>query len=102
MYQSGLPLSFDKLIISYLKSVSSTHSVDQMKNQPKFDVSLQPPRFTIHSLIVFPFEKFFTDNLKTYGLIDPVNFLENVLLDVLKTVMPTVPFSVTENVVPYF
>ena len=67
-----------------------------MKNQPKFDVSLQPP------LIVFPFEKFFTNNLKTYGLMDPVNFLENVLLDVLKTVMPTVPFSVTENVVPYF
>ena len=55
-----------------------------MKNQPKFDVSLQPPRFTIHSLMLFLFDKFLTDNLKTYGLMDPVNFLENVLLDVLK------------------
>ena len=33
---------------------------------------------------------------------DPVNFLENVLIDILKNVMPAVPFSVTTNVVPYF
>ena len=31
---------------------------------------------------------------------DPVNFIENVLLDVLK--MQTVPFSVTTSVVSYF
>ena len=36
--------------------------------RPKFDVSLQPPRFTIYSLMVFLFEKFLTDSLKTYGL----------------------------------
>ena len=53
-----------------------------MKNQPTFDVSLQSPRFTTHSLMLFPFDKFLTDNLKTYGLMDPANFLENVLLDV--------------------
>ena len=58
-----------------------SQSVDQIKNQPKFDVSFQPPRFTIHSLTVIPFEKFLTDNLKTYGLMDHVHFLENVLLD---------------------
>ena len=52
-----------------------------MKNQPKFDFSLQPLRFTIHSLMVFPFEKFLTDN---YGFMDPVNFHENVLLDIVK------------------
>ena len=102
MYQSGLPISFDKLIIICSKSVSSTHSVDQMKKQPKFDVSLEPPRFTIHLLIAIPFEKFLTDNLKTYGLMDPANFLENVLIDVLKNVVPAVPFSVTTNVAPYF
>ena len=34
--------------------------------------------------MVFRFEKFLTDNLKTNGFMDPVNFLENVLLDVLK------------------
>ena len=55
-----------------------------MKNQLKFDASLQPPHFTIHSLTVFPFEKFLTDNLKAYELMDPVNFLENGLLDFLK------------------
>ena len=53
-----------------------------MKSQPQFDVSLQPPRFTIHSLMVFPFENVLTDNLKTYGMMDPVNFPENVLLDI--------------------
>ena len=73
-----------------------------MKYQPKFDVSLQPRRFTIHSLIVFSFEKFLTNNLKTYGLMDPVNVLENVLLDTIKNVMATVPFSVTTNAVPDF
>ena len=40
-----------------------------MKKQPKFDVPLQPSRFTIYSLIEFSFEKFMTDNLKTSGLI---------------------------------
>ena len=83
MYQSGFPILFDKFIISCSKSVSSTHTVDKMKNQPKLDVSLQPPRFTIHSLMVFPFEELLTDNLNIYGLMDPVNFLENVLLDTL-------------------
>ena len=73
-----------------------------MKNQPKFVISLQPPRFTIHSIIVFLFEKFLIANLKTYGLIDLVNFLEDALLDILKNVMPTVPFSVTTNAVPHF
>ena len=51
--------------------------------------------------MVFPLQKFLTDNLKTYGLMDPVNF-EDVLLDILKIVVPTVPFPVTTNVVPYF
>ena len=37
-----------------------------------------------------------------YGLMDPVNVLENVHLDILKKVMPTVPFSATANGVPYF
>ena len=32
------------------KSVFSTHTVDKVKNQSKFDVSLQPPRLIIHSL----------------------------------------------------
>ena len=73
-----------------------------MKNQSKFDVSFQPPRFTIHSIIVFLFEKFLIANLKTYGLIDLVNFLEDALLDILKNVMPTVPFSVTTNAVRHF
>ena len=41
-------------------------------------------------------------NLKTYGLIDLVNFLEDALLDILKNAMPTVPFSVTTNAVPHF
>ena len=71
-----------------------------MKKQPEFVVSLQPPRFTIHSLMVFPFEKFLTDNLETYGLMDPVHFSD--FLDILKNVVPTVPFSVTTNDVPYF
>ena len=67
-----------------------------MKNQPKLDVSLQPPRFKRHSLMAFPFETFFTDNLKIYGLMDPVNFLENVLLAILKNVVATI------NIVRYF
>ena len=33
---------------------------------------------------------------------DLVNFLENVHLDILKSVMPIVPFSATTNGVPYF
>ena len=72
-----------------------------MKHQSKFDVWLQPPRFKIRSLMVFPFRKFLTDNLKTYGLMGPVNFLENVRLNNLKNVMPAGPFSVTTNAVPY-
>ena len=36
---------------------------------PKFTVLLEPPRFTIYSLVVFPFEKFLTDDLKTSELI---------------------------------
>ena len=68
LYQNGFPVSFDKLVISCPKSASCTHSVDQMKKQPKFDVSLKLPRFTIYSLMVFPFENFLTDKLKTYGL----------------------------------
>ena len=73
-----------------------------MKKQPQFDVSLESTGFTIHSLMVFPFDKCLTYNLRTYELMDPVNFLENVLIDILKNVVPAVPFSVTTNVVPYF
>ena len=76
MDQSGFPVSFDKRIISCSKSVSSTHTVDQMKNKPKLDVLFQPPRFETHLLMVFPVEKLLTDNLKTYSLMDPVKFLE--------------------------
>ena len=43
-----------------------------------------------------------TDNLKTYGFTDPVNFLENVLLDILKNVVPTVTCPVTTNAGPNF
>ena len=52
--------------------------------------------------MVFPFEKLLTDNLKSYELTDPANFLENVLIDILKNIVPTVPFSVTTNAVPFF
>ena len=96
---SGFPISFEKFIISCSKFVSSTRTVDKVKNQPEFDVSLQSPRFMIHLLIVFSTEKVLIENLKTYGLMDPAHFLENVLLDILKNVMPTVPFSVTTNAV---
>ena len=58
-----------------------------MKNQPKLDVSLQPPRFKIHSLMVslihLPFEEF----LITF---------ENLKFEILKNVVPTA------NAVPYF
>ena len=73
-----------------------------MKKQPELDVSLESTGFTIHSLMVFPFDKFLIDNLKTYELMDPVNFLENVLIDIFKNVVLSVPFSVKTNVVPYF
>ena len=73
-----------------------------MKKQHKFDVLLESLSFTIHSIMVFPFAKFLTDNLKHYGLMEPVNFLENVLIDILKSVVPAVPFSVTTNTVPHF
>ena len=36
------------------------------KKQSKFDGSLQPARFTVYSLMTFPFKTFLTDNLKTY------------------------------------
>ena len=52
--------------------------------------------------MVFPFGKFLTDNLKTYGLTGTANFLENVLLEILKNLMPTVPSFITTNDVPYF
>ena len=42
------------------------------------------------------------DNLKTYAFTGPVNFLENVLLDILKNVVPTVTFPVTTNAAPNF
>ena len=58
-----------------------------MKNHPKRDISFQLPHFTIFSLMVFPFEKFLNDNLRSYGLIDAVHFLENVLLDIFKNVV---------------
>ena len=41
------------------KSVSFAHIVDQMKNQSKFDVLLQPPRFAIHSLKFFMIHKMY-------------------------------------------
>ena len=71
-----------------------------MKNQPKFVV--QPPCFKIHSLMVFPFEKCLTDNLNNYGITDNVTFHENVLLDIVKKLVPTVSFSTTTNAAPYF
>ena len=61
-----VPNLIQQAFYKFPKSVFSMHSLNQMKNQPKVDISLQPPRFTIYSLIVFPFEKFLTDNLKTY------------------------------------
>ena len=73
-----------------------------MKKQPKFNVSLESTGFTMHSLMVFPLEKFLTDNLKTYGLMDPASFPENVFIDILKNVVPAVPFSITTNVFSYF
>ena len=36
MHQSGFPILFNKLIISWTKSVSFTYSVRQVKKQPKF------------------------------------------------------------------
>ena len=41
------------------KSVSSTHTVDQMNNQSKSDVSLQPPHFKVHSLKFFMIQKMY-------------------------------------------
>ena len=43
-----------------------------------------------------------TVDLKNYGLMDPINFLENVLLDILKNVMLIVPFFVATNAVSDF
>ena len=44
-----------------------------MKKQSRFDVSLQPPCFTINSLMTFLFYNFFTDNLKIYKNIPNYN-----------------------------
>ena len=52
--------------------------------------------------MVFPFEKCLTDNLNNYGITDNVTFHENVLLDIVKKLVPTVPFSTTTNAAPYF
>ena len=41
------------------KSVSSSYTVGQMKNLSKFDVSLQPPRFTLFSLKFFMIHKMY-------------------------------------------
>ena len=41
------------------KSVSSSYTVGQMKNLSKFDVSLQPPRFTLLSLKFFMIHKMY-------------------------------------------
>ena len=49
--QNGFSTSFYRLVTSCPKSSSSTHSIDQMKNQPKFGVLLQPPRFNIQRLM---------------------------------------------------
>ena len=57
LYQSGFSFSFDGLVISCPKSVFSIQFVfvDQMKKHPKFALLLQPPHFTIYSLIVIPY-----------------------------------------------
>ena len=52
-----------------------------MEKRHSFDVSLQPPRPRIYSLMVFPFEKYLTDNLKTDGLI----FFIIAYLNIIKT-----------------
>ena len=44
----------------FKKPVSSAHTVDKMKNQSKFDVLLQPPRSTIHSLKFFMIHKMYS------------------------------------------
>ena len=65
------PNLIKKLIISGPKSVSSTHSVDKTKKQYEFNVSLQPPRFTIYSRIFtndLSIWEILTDDLSTYGL----------------------------------
>ena len=38
---------------SSINLINDKKFVDQMKKQPKFDVSLQPFRFTIYSVMVF-------------------------------------------------
>ena len=55
------------ITINCPKSVSSTHCIPNEK-QPKFDASLHFC-YTTYSLMCFPFEKYFTDNLKTCRLI---------------------------------
>ena len=55
LYQSWFSVSFDRLVISCPRPVSSTYFIDQMKKQQKFGIFLQSPSFTMHSLMVFPF-----------------------------------------------
>ena len=70
--QTDLILTFNSVIVSKWvrnliwkayklleKSVSSTHTVDQKKNQSKFDVSLQLLRLKIHSLKFFMVHKMY-------------------------------------------
>ena len=49
--------------------------------------------------MVFPFEKFLTDN---YGFMDPVNFHENVLLDIVKKCSANSVLFCYNNAAPYF
>ena len=63
LFQSGFPVSFEKRIISCPICLFYTFCRPNEKD-PKFNVSLQPTRFTIFSLTIFLFEKFLTD--KTY------------------------------------
>ena len=70
--QTDLILTFNSVIVSKWvrnliwkayklleKSVSSTHTVDQKKNQSKFDVSVQLLRLKIHSLKFFMVHKMY-------------------------------------------
>ena len=65
MYQSGFPISFDKLNNNKLPKICFLYTLCRPhEKQPKLDVSLQPPLYTIYLPMVFPFEKHLTDNFK--------------------------------------
>ena len=64
----NFPISFDKVNNKSPKIVFLYTPCRPNEKQPNFDVSLHF-RYTIYSIIVFPFEKHLTDNLKTCGLI---------------------------------